>query len=82
MRESFRNLLYAGAKLEHLIGDRAYDGNGLDDDLPQDRVSLIARMDLPASSRPSRPFLPPLSTPLARRTDLRLALGSGYNPIR
>ena len=30
------------AKPEHLIGDRAYDSDGLDDDLKQDGVNLIA----------------------------------------
>jgi len=30
------------AKPEHLIGDRAYDRDGLDDDLKQDGVNLIA----------------------------------------
>ena len=30
------------AKPEHLIGDRAYDRDGLDDDLKQDGISLIA----------------------------------------
>ncbi|MBX3301889.1 MAG: transposase [Nitrospira sp.] len=30
------------AKPEHLMGDRAYDSNGLDDDLKQDGVNLIA----------------------------------------
>ena len=30
------------AKPQHLIGDRAYDGDGLDHDLKQDGVSLIA----------------------------------------
>ncbi len=29
-------------KLEYLIGDRAYDCDGLDDDLKQDGVNLIA----------------------------------------
>ena len=30
------------AKPEHLIGDRAYDSDGLDDDLKQDGVNMIA----------------------------------------
>lgn len=30
------------AKPEHLIGDRAYDSDGLDEDLKQDGISLIA----------------------------------------
>jgi hypothetical protein len=30
------------AKPEHLIGDRAYDSDGLDDDLKQDEVNMIA----------------------------------------
>lgn len=30
------------AKPEHLIGDRAYDSDGLDDDLQQDGVNMIA----------------------------------------
>jgi transposase len=30
------------AKPEHLIGDRAYDSDGLDDDLKEDGVTLIA----------------------------------------
>ena len=30
------------AKPEHLIGDRAYDSDGLDDDLRQDGVNMIA----------------------------------------
>jgi hypothetical protein len=30
------------AKPEHLIGDRAYDSDGLDDDLKQDGVDMIA----------------------------------------
>jgi hypothetical protein len=30
------------AKPEHLIGDRAYDSDGLDDDLKEDGVNLIA----------------------------------------
>lgn len=31
-----------GAKPEHLIGDRAYDSDGLDDDLQQNGVNMIA----------------------------------------
>ncbi|HXF92445.1 MAG TPA: transposase, partial [Nitrospiraceae bacterium] len=30
------------AKPQHLIGDRAYDSDGLDDDLKQDGVNMIA----------------------------------------
>jgi hypothetical protein len=30
------------AKPEHLIGDRAYDSDGLDDELTQDGVNMIA----------------------------------------
>ena len=30
------------AKPEHLIGDRAYDSDGLDDDLKQNGVDVIA----------------------------------------
>jgi hypothetical protein len=31
------------AKPEHLIGDRAYDSDGLDDDLKQDGANMIAQ---------------------------------------
>jgi len=39
------------AKPEHLIGDRAYDSDGLDDDLKQDGVNMIAPIAPPAHSR-------------------------------
>ena len=39
------------AKPEPLIGNRAYDSDGLDDDLTQDGVNLIAP-HRPANSRP------------------------------
>ncbi|MCS6327791.1 MAG: transposase [Nitrospira sp.] len=36
------NFYMLEAKAEHLIGDRAYDSDGLDDDLKQDGVNMIA----------------------------------------
>ena len=41
-RESFFDFYMLEAKPEHLIGDRAYASDGLDDDLKQDGVNLIA----------------------------------------
>ena len=62
------------AKPEHLIGDRAYDSDGLDEDLKQDGVNLIAphRSTRKLKTQDGR-HLAPLSTPLARRTVLCLA---------
>jgi hypothetical protein len=41
------------AKPAHLIGDRAYDSDGLDDELTQDGVNMIAPLVPPGSSRRS-----------------------------
>ena len=62
------------AKPEHLIGDRAYDSDGLDDDLKQDGVNMIAphRSTRKLKTQDGRSPAP-LSTPLARRAVLRVA---------
>jgi transposase len=60
------------AKPEHLIGDRAYDSDGLDDDVTQNGVNLIAPHRSTRKLKTRAP-LTPLPTPLARRTVLCLA---------
>ena len=59
------------AKPEHLIGDRAYDSDGLDDDLKQDGVNLIAPAPVhPETQDSRRPPFAAVPTPLTRRAVL------------
>jgi hypothetical protein len=63
------NFYMLEAKPEHLIGDRAYDSEGLDDDLKQDGVNMVAphRSTRKLKTQDSRrPIPPPRPTLLAR----------------
>jgi hypothetical protein len=68
------NFYMLEAKPEHLIGDRAYDSDGLDDDLKQDGVNMIAphrsTRKLKTQDGPPPATLP---TSLARRALLCVA---------
>ncbi len=69
------------AKPEHLIGDRAYDSDGLDDALQQDGINMIAPHRSTRKTQDSR-WPPPaaLPTSLARRALLCVAPMEGAAP--